>query len=127
MKINDLFEKVSVRPYSEGPTSTYESNGILYRLDVLFKLVSKRKPSTIAVDRLKWILPFTTTYENRVKSADIKAPLLVHLTKNGMAKNDDVLIVVDGAHRLMKAINEHTKELPCYLLSDEDMELARIN
>ena len=104
--------------YQEGSDSTALHDGKLYQLDTLFKLTKDRKVTLIPIAKLTWVLKYSTIDERRVKTADLNAPLLVyHDKKYG-------LTVIDGVHRLTKALRNHISSLPAYLLTDADLKSA---
>ena len=116
-------ELIKKQSYQEGQESTAGSEGKLYQLDTLFKLVENRKPTTIKVSDLQWVLKYTEVDEKRIASIiDLSTPLLVYKSeKTGQ------YITLDGAHRLTKAVREKVKELPVYFLSHQDLKKAEIS
>jgi hypothetical protein len=64
----------------------------------------------MAVDKLKWVLQYGQSDPLRVASADLKAPVIVAPDRKGRPT------VVDGHHRLTKAVQQGKKTLPVKVL-----------
>lgn len=106
--------------YSEGATSTVTHNGNEYKLDTLFRITASRSVISIPVSKLKWVMEYTKTYASRVDVADLKIPILVYEDKRYG------LTVLDGAHRLAKAIKNNQFALPVIMVTDEDLLKSKI-
>ena len=106
--------------YSEGVTSTVTHNGNEYKLDTLFRITASRSVISIPVSKLKWVMEYTKTYASRVDAADLKIPILVYEDKRYG------LTVLDGAHRLAKAIKNNQFALPAIMVTDEDLLKSKI-
>lgn len=106
--------------YQEGADSTALHDGRLYQLDTLFKLTKGRKATLIPIAELTWVLKYSTIDERRVKVADLNAPLLVYDDKKYG------LTVIDGVHRLTKALRNRVGSLPVHLLTDTDLKSALV-
>lgn len=106
--------------YQEGFDSTATHNGKEYRLDVLFNLTQKRPVVTVDVSKLSWVLEYTDLNIDRVMQSNTDVPVLVY--------NDSEYgySVIDGAHRLTKAVKLGLKTLPAIMLTDEDMRKAEV-
>jgi hypothetical protein len=121
MKLSEIrANKHSSHQYKEGPDSTATHNGKEYQLDVLFKLAHDRPPVDVPIDKLKWVLPYADIDFDRLMKADVSVPVLVY--------NDRKygLTVIDGAHRLSKAVMRDLPSIPAIILSDSDMKQALI-
>lgn len=105
--------------YTEKQDSTFQNGKDVYRLNKLFKLSDEIKSVSMPISRLAWILEYSTIYSDRLKSADIAIPLLVW-------KSEGEWIVVDGIHRLTKAIALSKDEILVKVLDDSIMEQAKI-
>lgn len=105
--------------YQEKKDSTFTHDNIEYSLNKLERLVDKSKPIDIEVSKLKWILKYTKIFKFRVEKANIKYPILI--TKYGKR-----WVVLDGAHRLQKAINENIKLLPAIKVTQEILSKAKL-
>lgn len=90
--------------YQEGNCSTIEHNGHLYSVDKLLRAAENVDIEEFEIDDLKWILKHVDKLDpKRVEQKRIKYPILI-------TKTDNRLIVLDGIHRLVKAIKlGHTK------------------
>lgn len=110
--------------YQEEAGGTFGSDGKAYDLNRIFRAVAKDPVLTIEVSKLVWVLSFdkTETNEKRDRQADLSAPLLVTLHKGKE-------LVVDGGHRLRKAVKLGVKTLPyrrvsAQVLKDSEIKLA---
>lgn len=105
--------------YQEEEGETFESDGVFYDLNKILLAVAQEPIKQIGVDKIKWVLRYTTPDQERVKKVDITTPILV--TRYG-----SLGLVVDGLHRLQKAVNEKVRELPFRRVSPEVMKAAVI-
>lgn len=111
---------MSTHPYQEEEGGTFESNGVRYDLNQIFRAVAALPILTIKVNRLKWVIdPHSPIDQARVDRADLAAPLLV-TTLNGRH------LVVDGFHRVVKAVQKGVPALPYRRVSPQVLEDARI-
>lgn len=102
------------RPYEE-PLSTFSCGGKLYDLTEMLKETHHLPTVKFRVKELEWMLEHGEADPVRVREADLSAPILVTVW-------DSKLAVVDGFHRLTKAVQQHKRELPGKLLSEEFLE-----
>ena len=109
MKHLKLFES-----YSEGKNSYVTHNGIDYDLDKILKIARKKKSTIIETSKLKWILKHDKLSKRRVKLADTKFPLIV-------VKEKGKHVVLDGVHRLTKALENDVKSLPVKLITKKEL------
>lgn len=100
--------------YQEEPTSTVSHDGTEYDLNALFKIVDKDPVAYFNVADLKWILS-----EDRTTDADLEAPVLVTIW-------DHKYVVLDGEHRLRKAVKEKVQQLPGRFVSPDQLKKAKI-
>ena len=92
--------------YQESESSTFTHDGKKYDLNIVLQCVDNNKVTKVAVNDLTWVLPYTVVDINRVEKADLTVPILVTMDlKNRVT-------VIDGAHRLTKAVNENVVSLP---------------
>lgn len=114
---------MSTKPYQEEEGSTFESDGVQYDLNFLFRATAHLPILTIKVNRLKWIVDphakLTAEDERRIEAADLDTPLLV-LNENSRE------VTVDGYHRLIKAMRVNRPTLPYRRVSQELMKRAII-
>jgi hypothetical protein len=101
----------SSKPYQEEESSTFQNGDKVYNLNTLFKLTQNEDVKHIAISELDWIFDpennlgsFDDT-DQRTKNADYSVPILV-------AKFDNQEVVIDGLHRLSKAIKVKLKDMP---------------
>lgn len=86
----------------------------------MFRLTHGRKIVNVEVSKLIWVLPYTQVDQTRLKQADVTKPILVYDDKKYG------LTAIDGAHRLVKAVNSGMKQIPAVMLTDMDMRQAEI-
>lgn len=108
-----------MKPYREEDDSTFESNGKVYNLNKLFQQTDNVKVIIYPVSKLKWVLKYCEPDPQRVAAADIEAPLLI-------AEMDKRIVVVDGLHRLTKAVQLNINTLPVKILTSKMLENALI-
>lgn len=77
---------------------------------------------TFEVASCRSVLPFVHVDQEHAATADLEVPLLAVWVK-GM---DGMLLVIDGWHRLARAVKEGRAELPCRVLSEEDEFAVRL-
>lgn len=111
---------MNIRIYQEGSGSTVTHDGKEYQLDVLFQLTHGREIEVINIDELLWVLTHIDLDPDRVKRASLLYPILVY--------NDPTYgwTVLDGAHRLLKAVNTHRKTIQAIVVTDDDLKKARV-
>lgn len=80
--------------YQEGHGSTFESDGVLYDLNGIFKDAHNIPVNNIATAKLLWCIPKDLD-PRRVEAADDTIPVLVTIYKGKP-------LTVDGAHRVTK-------------------------
>lgn len=107
--------------YQEEHNSTATHNGKQYNLNILFARTHAKQTVMIPISDLVWVLAYTHLNGNRIKNADIHAPLLVY--------NDPKygLTAIDGAHRLSKAYVLGVDQLPAKMVTDQDLKAAEIS
>jgi hypothetical protein len=96
--------------YQEEESSTFQMGDKVYSLNTLFRLTQHTKAYLIPVSKLDWIfnpknnLGNFNKKEKRTKNADYSVPVLV-------AEIDKQEVVIDGLHRLFKAITNGKKDI----------------
>jgi hypothetical protein len=108
------------QPYAEGEDSLFVEDGVAYRLDPLLRLTATRAPTKVLVRRLVWILEFEDLDPARVARANMSVPLIVTRT------DDARLVVVDGVHRLQKAVGQGATSSMCKFVTRAELEAARV-
>jgi hypothetical protein len=104
---SDAMKKESA--YEEGGSFTHD--GQEYSLREAFRTARTKPTEQMAVDKLKWVLQYGQSDPLRVASADLKAPVIVAPDRKGRPT------VVDGHHRLSKAVQQGKKTLPAKVLT----------
>lgn len=100
--------------YKEGPQSTVTHGKHEYLVDDLIDLDKPVKP--VKVSSLDWVLKYTTTHEDRIAKADLSIPIIVLDTGGRYG-----LVVLDGAHRLAKAVSEGKKEIMAKVIQESEL------
>lgn len=118
MKLNTLLSEM----YKEAKGSTATSSGRTFSVNKLISSSIHNKLQQFKTADLKWILKYTTVDPNRVEAADLSAPVLV-INGDGTEKR---LIVIDGAHRLTKAVNDGKETILGRLVTDEQLASAEV-
>ena len=99
--------------YREGGSFTHE--GTEYDLDHALSLADKQPVTSTRVKDLAWVLRHGKADPERVRRADLSAPLLVSHTSDGRPT------VVDGFHRLTKAHNEGVTSMPTRFVDRKEL------
>jgi len=106
--------------YHEEPTSTVTHDGNEYSVNKLLTATKYTKVRPTLVSDLKWILQDDNLDQSRVSRADLSAPILITKMSDGR------LVVIDGAHRLQKAIQDNVVSLPAKFINDTVLRSALI-
>ena len=112
-----LFKNLA--PYKEHENSRLQHNGKRYTVNKLLEQTRTVPTTSFKTEDLKWILdPEQVKQVNldpeRVEAANLRAPLLVG-TYQGRP------VVLDGAHRLAKAVRDGVGKLPGKLVTEEHL------
>lgn len=123
----DLRKYIHILEAYQEQDSTFESDGKLYDLNKLFQDTEHAPVAYFKIEDLLWVFDGQDiNYEeetedaSRVEQADLTIPILV------TAYKDSSWLVVDGLHRLVKALREKKEYLPGRVLSEESMNRARL-
>jgi hypothetical protein len=114
-----LKESISLDEYEE-PNSTFTHNKQDYSLNKLFDLSENNPIAIVFIKDLKWQLQsatHTSRDEVRVSNADIKVPVLI-------LPYNDRWVIIDGMHRLEKAMSSNLKVLPAKIITQEQLNSA---
>ena len=104
--------------YHESYPSTFTHDGKKYDLNIVLQCVAYSRVTKVAISELAWILPHTFVDTDRVEKANLKIPILVTMdSKNRVA-------VIDGAHRVTKAVDEGVIALPAKWVSKSMLKKA---
>lgn len=112
------------RQMSKTAASSYEEEGSFthdgkrYSLQEAFRSARTQPTKQIPVDDLKWVLAYDRPDPARLAAADLTAPVLVAPDQRGRPT------VVDGLHRLSKAVREGRKTIPAKVLPLEALKTA---
>ena len=98
--------KTSAGLYQEGPESTFTHKGKVYQLDPFLREAETLPTVKVEVSRLAWVSKYAQPDPERVRVADLKVPILFTVDR------EYGYVVIDGFHRLTKAIKQGLKELP---------------
>lgn len=109
----------SLNLYQEEHDSTFTHAGEEYDLNILLRLTSDSPIEEFLVSDLEWILEYSEPDSDRVTRANLSAPVLVTKWKGK-------LTVIDGLHRLVKAVDQRVSTLPGKLVSEESLIESKI-
>lgn len=113
MKLTEL------HAYQEEDDSEFTHDGVLYNLNKILTLTASHTVKMFDIEDLKWAVEDVTLEKARKQRADYSVPLLV---TNWQGK----WVVIDGTHRLAKALDAGIKELPVRIVSAKELEAARV-
>lgn len=97
--------------------SAITHNNKLYDLNKILKIVENKQPKLFPISKLKWILKYTKVWKNRIKKSSLNYPIII-------TKEDGKYIVIDGVHRLTKAINLNNRNIMCKYVSKKEIQSA---
>lgn len=99
--------------------SVFSSNGITYDLNYI-KAVSNDPILTMDVSKLVWVIEQVDFIdEARVRKADYSTPMLI-------TKDSGKELVVDGLHRLVKAVRNKIKTVPYRRVTEQVLKAATV-
>lgn len=102
--MNKYLEKIA-KVYQEEDSSEFTHNGTIYNLNKVLRQSASSPVVQVPVKDLDWVLDYDIPNPDRVRSADLKAPILV-------TRSAGRLVAIDGLHRLKKAVDEGVTHLP---------------
>lgn len=105
--------------YREGGESVFSSGGRRYRLDDILAQVEADPVRPFEVAALRWLLEVVRLDEDRVAAADVMAPVLV-------TEEAGRWLVVDGLHRLARAVSVGLEMLPGRYVAPEVLDKVRL-
>ncbi len=110
-----LAELFKNKPYSEYK-STFIHNGNEYSINKLFDITKDTKIEKTKIELLSWILEYDTTDDtNRDNYIDLNIPIIVTVSNNKY-------VVLDGVHRLKKAIVENNEYILTKYINEKNLE-----
>ena len=122
LRRSDFFSRAAApaQPsYREEPGDTFTHDGKRYDINCAFALADRLPVRHVAVAALRWIQEppdggEPPSDEGRIARADLAAPLLLTPWRGRLA-------VVDGAHRLARAVRDGVTELPARTITEADL------
>jgi hypothetical protein len=105
--------------YREEKDSTVTHDNKRYSVNKLLDIVKHKPTTTVNVDDLKWILKYTKLDKERVRKANIKHPIIITKWKSKW-------VILDGAHRLQKAVNTNTTHLQAKEVHSDELNKALV-
>lgn len=87
--------------YQEEDGGTFSSDGKIYDINMIFKLSENLPILYSSISNLDWLLKYDNVDISNRNDIDINIPIIVSYTE------DNLLLVVDGMHRLKKSIEEN--------------------
>lgn len=97
--------------YKEGINSTVTHNGNEYLVDDLLLMCNDLSTVHLDISVLSWILDYTTVHNDRVHNSNLDYPIIVF-------EDDLCYYVLDGVHRLTKAINCNCTTIKCKIIKE---------
>lgn len=96
--------------YSEEETSTVTHDGEEYSVNKLLRISDNLQIHSIPVSALTWNIDPTSMDPHRIYAADPNVPVLI-------TPYEDQLTVIDGAHRIAKAMQTKLPTIRCKYIS----------
>ena len=104
--------------YREEPGGTFTHDGVEYWLNPVLALSDRFEVMQIPVEELSWILEYLDDDDVRDdKDIDVTAPVLI-------AKYNDTFAVIDGIHRLEKAVRLGLNTIPAKYIDNRLLSYA---
>jgi hypothetical protein len=113
MKISHL--TVNKNKVYQEPNSFFRYDGEIYYLNMVFQITKNIPAMLFPVNELSWILFGSDLSPERVEKADLSYPIII-------SELGDKFIVIDGAHRLAKAIAEKDNEIQVKIIFPEQFK-----
>lgn len=123
--MHDIRRYIKAFEAYQEPGGTFESNGLTYDINILFLATDTAPVAYFRVADLQWVVDENIHAHNvldelvRVEAADVNVPILV-------TTYEDRWLVVDGWHRLLKALALGYEFLPGKFVSEELLESSLI-
>lgn len=111
--------------YGEPDDGTFTHEGHEYNLNGILNATVGYPVKDYAVKNLRWVIkydPMSARDQARIGSADISAPLLIVFDEK-----EGKMVVIDGIHRLVKAVQQKIEKVPCVVVSQELIDRYRIS
>lgn len=132
-KISDIerekLKETVTESYQEEEDSTFENNGNIYSLNIIFDESENLPVEEFSISKLDWVLDYDLVRLDelkkelkRVESSDINIPILVW--KDPKQEKSEQWVIVDGIHRLTKAIMKNKKTIKIRKLTNRIMQMA---
>jgi GNAT superfamily N-acetyltransferase len=117
-KISQNNQDVSESSYKEGGSITHD--GVKYDFDKVLAMAETKPTKQCPVSKLEWVLAYDEPDTTRLKNADISVPVVITKSNNGK------LTVIDGLHRLAKAVDKNVNSLPVKYITNDELQSARL-
>jgi hypothetical protein len=111
---DNIPEPSKTAAYEEGGSFTHD--GQRYSLREAFRTARAKPTKQVDVDKLKWVLQYDRPNPKRLAAANLNAPVIVAPDRRGRPT------VVDGLHRLSKAVQQGKKTLPAKMLTLRELK-----
>lgn len=105
--------------YQEEKDSTFTHDDVEYSVNKLLKETKDMEAEDYEVSKLKWILKHTDIDDDRVKEAKLKYPIII-------IKWEDKLVVLDGAHRLQKAVDQKKETIKAIKITKKILDKTKL-
>ena len=105
--------------YQEDPTSSVTHDGEVYSVNTLLNKSVKSPIFKVDISEISWVLKHVGKLDpKRVAKADLQYPVLITKWKGKW-------LVLDGTHRLQKAVKLNKTQLPARLVRPMDLKAAK--
>lgn len=112
MKLNEF-------RYSEEPGGTFTHDGHEYYLNPLLSITRNYPVNDFSIDALKWVMDYSND-DRDVEYADIDIPIIV-------GRFEDKFVVLDGFHRLKKAMQLGKETIPGKFVDDDTLSYFKVD
>ena len=124
--------------YQESEDGSFTHNGKKYSLNKVFKIIHNKSIESVEISELAWILKYCYDivdgqkichscrkgpkgwHEERIKNANLNIPIIITRSEEG-------LVVLDGLHRLERAIQDKVLELPAKYITETELKNCKKN
>lgn len=101
--------------YQEGKSSTFTHLGVTYSVDDLIALTRAIAPIDKPVGLFTWIFVYSRPDQARVNAIADRQPIIATLWEGKW-------VVLDGLHRLKRALDNNQKFIPVRVVTEKEME-----
>jgi hypothetical protein len=121
--MHDLRKYIHVLETYQEEASIFSNNGVMHDLNQIFVMTEFLPIAYVSTQDLLWMLAgYDPTPDDmpRMDAADLAVPILVTVYEGNK------WLIVDGFHRLLKAIREKVSILPCKIVTSTMLRSSMI-